>query len=300
MILPAEAIAGVAGSLTMRLSTPPLLLLAAHLLHCALAPLWSEHTYRSAAPARARRLREYLRRPNRSSAALRTPSASLSSASPPLWQLERFLSEAECEFLVEAHAPALASCFPALLAEPIVQALGAWAAWGSRRSCQEFHGAVEQAEEGNALLDAIDARMDAMVARTRGRPRAVASEWQVVRYRRGGQFGLHRDENLAGHAVALSMMVYLNDAEGGETLFPMAEGGRGLSIRPRKGKLVVWSNCGEPHPTHPGVAAASEASAHRALPPTTGEKWILNKFYTQDELPCPAVPDFAASFRYVL
>ena len=43
------------------------------------------------------------------------------------------------------------------------------------------------------------------------------------------------------------------------------------------------------------------ASTHYGAPPATGDKWILNRFYHQEELECPVVtPDFSVPQKYLI
>lgn len=276
----------------------PLCLLA----YTCLASLWRSILFNSQSDWRAQLLEEYRRQHNSSTHVPIQLQHRIISADPLTWVVDDFLSEAECDYLVEAHRGVLTSCVPGM-PEPLVHLLGPWAAWGSIRVCQEFLGSLISREDpGNQLLAAIEARMDALVARRRLEPTdATDMDWQLVRYRRGGKFREHRDEGVWGEASPLTMMVYLNGVDGGETRFPHADGGEGLTVRPRKGRLLVWSSCGPPHPTLPGVAASSLASTHYGAPPATGDKWILNRFYDQEELRCPVVtPDFSVPQKYLI
>jgi prolyl 4-hydroxylase len=66
-----------------------------------------------------------------------------------------------------------------------------------------------------------------------------------------------------------TFMCYLNDVEeGGETSFPLLK----LKIKPKQGMAVVWNNLyrhGLPNPK----------TLHEALPPISGDKYILTKWF---------------------
>lgn len=88
---------------------------------------------------------------------------------------------------------------------------------------------------------------------------------RVRRYHEGEGHPLHGDEYRDGDdALVATALVYLTEAEGGETEFPAAP----LRIRPTPGRLVLWWTLdadGRPDPR----------SRHVALPVTAGEKLVL-------------------------
>lgn len=64
-------------------------------------------------------------------------------------------------------------------------------------------------------------------------------------------------------------MVYLNDVkEGGETYFKFLN----AKIKPRKGTLVTWNNLYK-------NGKVNRKTMHEALPPTSGEKYIITKWW---------------------
>jgi hypothetical protein len=95
---------------------------------------------------------------------------------------------------------------------------------------------------------------------------------QVIRYAPNGMFDEHYDTNPSNKALptatrVMTLMVYLNDCEGGETEFPRI----GKRVRPQKGKAVLfWSA----RPTTRGNELIRE-SLHRGAP-AGSEKWICN------------------------
>ena len=64
-------------------------------------------------------------------------------------------------------------------------------------------------------------------------------------------------------------MVYLNDVkEGGETYFKYLN----AKIKPRKGTLITWNNLFK-------NGKVNRKTMHEALPPTSGEKYIITKWW---------------------
>ena len=64
-------------------------------------------------------------------------------------------------------------------------------------------------------------------------------------------------------------MLYLNDVkEGGETNFPQL----GIKLKPKAGTLIAWNNLNKDGSTN-------TYTEHEALPPTSGKKYILTKWW---------------------
>ena len=218
--------------------------------------------------------------------------------SPPIVRIERFLSDAECDYLMDMHAPVLTSCFPGL-PEPLVFWLGPWAATGSPRVCREMNmGTIPKHAPGNEMLRAVNDRMDSLVKHMKPPDRSPAMDFQLVQYRRGGKFRAHQDSwvgDSGSTAMPLTMMVFLNEPEeGGKTVFPHAgTDGIGVEVQPRKGELLVWTSC----PEHAArsenggtIWPASLQSTHAGSRLTNGDKWILNRFFWRPgpgQLACP-------------
>ena len=218
--------------------------------------------------------------------------------SPPIVRIERFLSDAECDHLMDVHAHVLTSCFPGL-PEPLVFWLGPWAATGSPRVCREMNmGSIPKFAPGNEMLRAVNDRMDSLLTHMRAPDRSPFMDFQLVQYRRGGRFRAHQDSwvgESGSTAMPLTMMVFLNEPEeGGKTVFPHAgTEGIGVEVQPRKGELLVWTSC----PEHAArsenggtIWPASLQSTHAGSRLTNGDKWILNRFFWRPgpgQLACP-------------
>jgi prolyl 4-hydroxylase len=130
--------------------------------------------------------------------------------------------------------------------------------------------------EGDVVTDCVDR----LLAELTGLPYATGETLSVLHYAPGEQFAPHFDffDPLApSHAGQIARegqriatcLVYLNDGyTGGATSFVDA----GVEVRGGPGDAVYWHNVdaqGEP----------DRRTRHAGLPPTTGEKWIVSKWF---------------------
>jgi prolyl 4-hydroxylase len=97
---------------------------------------------------------------------------------------------------------------------------------------------------------------------------------QTMRFRRysaGNSHPPHLDcYNLEGSSLLATAILYLDDADGGETHFPRAAEGP-LSIAPRRGRLALWFN-------HKLDGSEDPASLHEGLVVHSGHKTTLTSF----------------------
>ena len=130
--------------------------------------------------------------------------------------------------------------------------------------------------EGDVVTDCVDR----MVARLVGASPVTGEPLSVLHYAPGEQFAPHFDyfdpeapvhgEQLAvgGQRVA-TCLVYLNGGyEGGATAFVDI----GLEVQGRPGSALFWSNVA-------ADGAPDRNTRHAGLPPTSGEKWLLSKWF---------------------
>jgi prolyl 4-hydroxylase len=177
--------------------------------------------------------------------------------------LERLLSDAECERLIDLARPRLR---PAT----IVETRSGEHVAADRKG----DGAFFQLRE-NALIARLDERLSALM----NCPVENGEGLQVLRYGPGGEYPPHVDflaptNSWSADSIGRSgqrvstLIVYLNDvAEGGETLFPVA----GLSICPRRGNAVYFEYSNSRQQVDP-------SSLHAGAPVRRGEKWIVTKW----------------------
>ena len=105
-------------------------------------------------------------------------------------------------------------------------------------------------------------------------------ELQVVNYKPGQQYKAHydacdnepiciKDTERMGSLRYATFLLYLNDdLEGGETEFPY----KNMKVKPKKGKGVLFFNLNDDN------TERRYNSFHGGTPPTSGEKWMCNKW----------------------
>ena len=130
--------------------------------------------------------------------------------------------------------------------------------------------------EGDVVTDCVDR----LVARIVGALPATGEPLSVLHYAPGEQFAPHFDyfdpdapvhaEQLAvGGQRVTTCLIYLNDEyEGGATSFIDI----GLEVRGSPGSALFWSNVAPD-------GAPDRNTRHAGLPPISGEKWLLSKWF---------------------
>jgi prolyl 4-hydroxylase len=143
--------------------------------------------------------------------------------------------------------------------------------------------------EGDVVTDCVDR----MLARLVGAPPPEGEPMSVLHYAPGEQFAPHFDyfdPDTPVHAAQLAVggqriatcLVFLNAGyEGGATAFVDIR----LQIRGEQGAALYWRNVG-------ADGAPDRMTRHAGLPPASGEKWILSKWFrdrpqTQARAPSP-------------
>jgi prolyl 4-hydroxylase len=191
------------------------------------------------------------------------PRILLRTGYPVVALLDNVLSSEECESLMSLALPRLA---PSTIVDPMT---GEDRAAAHRSSDGMFFARGE-----TAFIDVLDRRLSALMG--------IAPEngegLQVLRYAAGGQCAPHFDflvpssaANRAsiarsGQRVA-TLLVYLNDAAGGETYFPET----GLAVSPRRGHGLYFEYANQ-------RGELDRRSAHGAAPVERGEKWIVTQW----------------------
>jgi len=118
-------------------------------------------------------------------------------------------------------------------------------------------------------------RLENRVAAACELPSSHIESLVLLKYEVGEFFNEHHD----GDFRAKSMLIYLNDVEeGGHTEFPNL----GLSVAPRKGAAIMWTN------TLPD-GTADERLVHAGLPVVKGTKYAINCFVGKDPRPIVTV-----------
>lgn len=186
---------------------------------------------------------------------------------PAAWTFERLLTEEECDYIVGLAGPRLA---PALVINP---ASGDPMPSAERTSSN----AILRSYQQDLVLHCIERRL----ASTAGLPFENGEMTSILRYRPGEEYRPHFDflnesaQGVAGFHVSgqrvTTLLVCLNDGfEGGETRFLTPN----VAWKGRTGDALLFHNV-----TADGKPDMN--SRHAGAPVTSGEKWLLSKWYRQ-------------------
>ena len=134
------------------------------------------------------------------------------------------------------------------------------------------------------LMKSIDDRIEKII----GISPEKYEDLQVVHYQPGQFYKAHWDacdpkqdprcveDYKKGGLRFATFIIYLNDdMEGGETEFPLMN----RKISPEKGKGVLFFDLED------NLTERRELSKHAGLPPTSGEKWMCNKWIRLNKFP---------------
>jgi len=192
------------------------------------------------------------------------------SDSPKVYVCEHFLSDKECEHLIEMARPALNR-------STVVNPNGPESVLDDRRTSS---GMFFSATPDDDVLKTIQKR----VAEVTKIPEKNGEAIQLLHYGVGGEYQPHFDYfdpetlgglvhfNRGGQRVA-TFMIYLHTTEaGGETIFPKAD----LRINAEKGKAVLFYNVNDENEPDP-------MSFHGGSPVAQGEKWLITRWLREGE-----------------
>ena len=185
--------------------------------------------------------------------------------SPSAWTFERLLTEEECDYIVGLAGPRLA---PALVINPMT---------GNSMPSMErtSTNAILRSFQQDLVLHCIERRLAAAA----GLPFENGEMTSVLHYRPGEEYRPHFDflnesaQGAAGYHVSgqrvTTLLVCLNDEfEGGETRFLTPN----VGWKGRTGDALLFHNV-----TADGKPDMN--SRHAGVPVTSGEKWLLSKWY---------------------
>lgn len=183
---------------------------------------------------------------------------------PRVVVIERFMSAAECRWLIQRGRPGLSRA--------MVYRGSSQAHTADTRTNTEVAFTILNAD---VVLNLIRERMSSV---TRA-PTAFFEIAKMLHYEPGQQFALHADflqlntpqlvqEVQVRGQRAATFLVYLNDDyAGGETDFPRI----GFRFKGNSGDALLFSNVD-------AAGAPDYDTVHAGLPPTHGEKWLLSQW----------------------
>eukprot|EP00977_Amphora_coffeiformis_P021222 scaffold9062_cov154-Amphora_coffeaeformis.AAC.8 len=210
-------------------------------------------------------------------------------ASPNIWTVPNFLSDADIQFFQE-H----------------IQKGGFKRSFVDRIDKEGAQSVNYDGEHRNSSFLCFQKRHNTRVASIERRAQELfgvsnndaIEPLQLVRYRKEEFFGCHHDlgdlDEETGN-VSLpprsaftkrriaTIFCYINDlpeGAGGETFFPQANGGRGLAVLPKRGRAVIFSNV-KLSPN--GLSFIPDpCTIHEGRPVTQGIKYGLNIWICED------------------
>lgn len=193
-----------------------------------------------------------------------SPAGRVIRERPQVIVIERFMSAAECSWLIERGRPGLSR------------------AKIYRGSSQPRTADTRTNREVAFTIFNADVALSLIRERIASATRVASSFFEIAKvlhYERGQQFALHadflqlntpelvREVQVRGQRAA-TFLVYLNDGyEGGETDFPRI----GLRFKGNCGDALLFSNVD-------AAGAPDYDTVHAGLPPTRGEKWLLSQW----------------------
>lgn len=196
------------------------------------------------------------------------------SDQPRLILLKNFLSDEECEHLIERAHPKIA---PSTTVNPHT---GEHIVVESRTSSSTYFGLGE-----TDLIHQVEERVSGIV----NLPVENGEGLQVLNYGVGQEYKPHFDffdPDMKGTSTVLAIggqrvatcIMYLNHVErGGETHFPEVN----ISVKPEKGDAILFYN------VLPD-GGVDRLSLHASLPVIAGEKWVSTKWVRERAYVNPA------------
>jgi prolyl 4-hydroxylase len=187
------------------------------------------------------------------------------SQRPQVYVIRDFLSEAECDYLIDYARPHLA---PSMVANGKTAKYEIHAGRTSQSMrCPDHHG------------DPIIFEIENRIAQATSIPPSYGENIQILNYTVGAEYKPHHDyfdpSTSAGAVFCqrggqrkASFIMYLNTPErGGKTVFPL----RKLSIKPIKGDALFFYNVDS-------LGQVDPWSLHAGAPVLAGEKWIATRW----------------------
>ena len=195
------------------------------------------------------------------------------SSLPRVYQIDNFLTAFECDALRELGEPGLE---PSLT---IDRSSGKVVPDPVRTNMQMYVSAKDSLEHPS--IRPLVRRLYKLARMPLGHGERI----QIGRYRIGEKYDCHFDSELRqGVLRAATVIVYLSEADGGETLFPMGQNCHILEqccnrsssdtmrVHPKKGRALLFFS-------HDLDSKLNPNAVHCSCPVTGGEKWILQAWF---------------------
>lgn len=192
-------------------------------------------------------------------------SIKILSVSPKIILVEDFLSDEECDYLIQKAEPHLHR-------SEVVNLKG----YGNEiNEARTSFGYFMSNFPKDPILTSIEDRIEQLSSI----PKENGEALHILRYEVGGEYKPHFDffdPNTLGGAQCLSrggqrvatVIMYLNTpSKGGDTIFPKLV----LSIQPKKGSALLFYNCLPSGQTDP-------RTLHGGSPMVEGQKWIATRW----------------------
>ena len=196
------------------------------------------------------------------------------SSSPRIYQIDDFLSSSECEMLRLHGEPNLEQSLTIdrtsgnVVPDPV-------------RTNMQMYVTVKDSLE-HPLIRRLVRRLYKLARIPLGHGERI----QIGRYRIGEKYDCHFDSELQQGVIrSATIIAYLSDVQGGDTLFPMGQDCRVLSeccsasnstnmkhLHPKQGRAVLFFS-------HDMDSSLNPNAIHCSCPVTQGEKWILQAWF---------------------
>jgi len=193
------------------------------------------------------------------------PQVEVLSTAPRIVIYRNFLSNEECEHMIQAARPHLKR-------STVIDNQSSGADVDPRRTS---YGMFFPYRVKDAIINSVEERIASLTAI----PKENGENIQVLQYAVGGEYKPHFDyfdpntsggkfHLLRGGQRVASFLMYLNTPEaGGETIFPSLN----IKVVPRKGDALLFYNCGPEGNVDP-------RTLHGGAPVVQGEKWLATKW----------------------
>ena len=208
-------------------------------------------------------------------------SLRVESVTPRVFVIDNFLTKEECQEIIaqgKQHGMTLSTLHSSSDGRAKQMTDTATRSSTNTWLTRDFSSVTEKVYERAAMVTKIDPNLMQKFHETSASHHSIAESLQVVRYKKGEEYTPHHDfvyphvsDRYQGTRF-VTLLIYLNTVEGGETRFPRAvndHNAQGVEITPTVGKAVLFYNV-LPDGNY------DDLSQHGSNPVLKGEKWLCN------------------------